>query len=104
MEIPNSETDVFKKPTFMTEKSQKSKPTTTTDEQIPVVTPTTPADPCPESPESSKILSSVKPSQIKTPTQPIPYSEPSWGGKPDVSYSLEVGTSSYNFTYNMSQS
>lgn len=38
-------------------------------------------------------LSVAKPSAIKTPTQPIPYSEPSWGGQPDIFYSLEV-----NFT------
>lgn len=42
-------------------------------------------------------LLSVKPSATKTPTQPIPYSEPSWGGQPDMFYSLEVNHNLFRF-------
>ncbi|XKL62550.1 hypothetical protein PGB90_002383 [Kerria lacca] len=83
--------DVFKKPSFLPEKSQtKSKQDIDVEEIL--------CEKCEDEYEIKKeditvklkeTVELAKPSQTKTPTQPIPYQEPSWGGQPDVFYSIE---------------
>lgn len=89
--------DVFKKPSFLPEKSQtKSKQDIDVEEIL--------CEKCEDEYEIKKeditvklkeTVELAKPSQTKTPTQPIPYQEPSWGGQPDVFYSIEV----YQYLY-----
>lgn len=81
------DSDGFKKPSFPSEKQSlkgivekeikaEAIDTEPNSEEVPI--------------EVKPEISSAKPSATKTPTQPIPYSEPSWGGQPDTFYSLEV--------------
>lgn len=93
MEDKNVDNDLFKKPAFLPVTStSKVTPTennqTVTEEKPPEENP--PPEPECEPPK--------KPSTSKTISTPIPYTEPSWGGRPDILYSLEV-----SITFNQKQ-
>lgn len=84
METSNTEDDVFKKPSFLPEKASGKPP------------PAEKSDPEPKEesvhekrPPEPEPVPPNKPTAVK-PCTPIPYTEPSWGGRPDVLYSLEV--------------
>ena len=96
-ESVSSDADVFRKPSCLPEKAvTKPKPkavsiesTLSEDEKLVGA-----EELAPSTTNGSQVEESVElvpePSKPKVSVHPIPYHEPSWGGRPDSPYSLEV--------------
>ena len=84
MEDNSADSEVFKKPTFLPVSSANKVPSTENSQNVSEKVELN------EKPLPEQEIEPPKKHSVQKAALPIPYTEPSWGGKPDVLYSLEV--------------